>query len=114
MKTFSDVLTDAASPVIVLDDQGIVTSINDAFKNEYGWRDEDLLGRSVSIIIPPALRQAHHVGFSRFLSTETPTLLSKPIQLPIVCQNGQERTVEHCIVAEKLDGKWRFAATIRP
>lgn len=112
MKTIDDLLQENNIPVVVLDDQGRITFINEVFEREYGWKKDELLGQSVGSIIPASMRQAHHVGFSRFLTTGTPTLLGKPLQLPILFKNGQQKNAEHCIIAEKQDGKWRFAATI--
>ena len=114
MKSVDDMLKEQAVPVIVLDKEGVITFVNEAFEKEYGWKKSELLKASVYVIIPTALRQAHNIGFSRFLSTETPTLLEKPLRLPILCKDGQQRDAEHVIVADKQEGAWRFAATIRP
>lgn len=101
-------------PVISDDHRGYVTAINDRFREVYGWEAADLVGSPLSAIIPKAFRDAHHLGFSRFVTTGQPTLLEQPLQLKIVARDGRELEAEHYVVAEESDGAWIFAATIRP
>jgi hypothetical protein len=56
----------------------------------------------------------HHLGFSRFLSTQKSTILNHPLQLKGVTKAGQEIEAEHFIVAEQHQGQWVFAATLHP
>lgn len=96
-----------------MDEEGRIFFINEAFEREYGWNRADVLGQPITVIIPPKMRDVHHIGFSRFLKTENATLLEKPLNLPVLCKDGRILDAEHFLCAEKTDGKWRFAATIR-
>jgi len=100
-------------PVIVTDDEGIVTYVNAQFEKELGWSADEALGESVTMVIPENLRDAHNMGFSRFLATEKPTLLEQKISLKTVNKSGEEFDAEHFIIAEKIDGDWQFAASIK-
>lgn len=100
--------------VVVTDDQGIFTYVNSKFEQDFGWTVEEAVGQSMVMIIPENLRDAHNMGFSRFLSTETPTLLEQNLKLKAVNKSDDEFDAEHFIIAEKIDGKWNFAATIKP
>jgi len=88
--------------------------VNSAFEAAYGWEEEELLGKVITIIMPPHMRDAHNFGFSRFLTTEVSKIQGKPLPLPVNCKDGTIKNAEHFIVGEKKDGKWRFAATITP
>ncbi len=100
-------------PVVIVNSLGIITYVNGAFEDAMGWESPAILGRSLTLIIPEYLRDAHNLGFSRFLTTEQPTLLEHPIQLKAVDRNGREFVAEHFIIAEKVDGEWCFGATIK-
>lgn len=100
-------------PAILVNDKGFVTDINIAFSNAYGYTKDILVGKPLSTIIPENLQAAHHIGFSRFLNTEKPTLLKQPLQLAVQHASGAVLIAEHCIYAEKLDNQWVFAATIK-
>lgn len=101
-------------PVIAADHRGFITQINDQFREAYGWTAADLVGKPLPTIIPTRFHDAHHSGFARFLTTEIPRILGRPYELPIVTKDGRELSAEHFIVASVSDGRWEFAALIRP
>lgn len=99
-------------PVVAIDQESIFTFINKSFEDEYGWKSDELIGKSVTMIMPEYMRSAHIVGFSRFLATETSELLNKPLALKIKYKNGAEKVSDHYIMGEKRDNRWRFSAII--
>lgn len=101
-------------PVVVADEKGLITEVNDLFCEVFGWSRAEAIGRPLSSIIPPDLRDAHHLGFSRFLVTGQTTILGKPLPLKAVRRDGTVFEAEHVIAGERRDGAWVFAATIRP
>ena len=111
-KTISELALQNHTPVIMIDDRGIITFVNAKFENTYLWLSSKLLGKLLVTIIPSALHDAHNMGFSRFLTTEQPTLLGKPLALSIVKGDGTECEAIHTILGEKKDGQWVFLATI--
>lgn len=112
--TYKDILREKELPAIAIDHNSMITMVNEAFEKVYGWSEEELLGKSVTEIIPPYLRDAHQIGFARFMTTEQATLLGVKIPLKILYRDGTIRDAEHYIVGEKKDNQWCFAATIRP
>ena len=79
------------------------------------WAEGQLVGESISAILPPSFREFHHAGFARFQLTESSKVVGHPLTLATVCSDGSEVQSEHYIVAEKYpDGSWSFAATLRP
>lgn len=107
-----DILKEEKIPSVAIDEQGIFFHVNAAFEKAYGWSSDDLLGKVITMIMPPHMRDAHNFGFSRFLTTEVSKIQGIPLPLPIQCKDGTIFDAEHFIVGEKKNGKWRFAATI--
>jgi len=99
-------------PVVALDQASLFTYINKPFTDEYGWTEAELVGKSVVEIMPEHMRSGHNIGFSRFLATEKSELLNKQLPLKVRYKDGREMLSNHFIVADKLDGKWVFAAVI--
>lgn len=114
MKTLADMKQEVAMPVIIADHQGFVTYINGQFEKIFGWTRNEVIGQPLTIIIPINLRDSHHMGFSRFLSTGAPTLLNRALTLKAVTKAGREMDCEHFIVAEQEQNQWVFGATLRP
>jgi PAS domain S-box-containing protein len=108
------VLQETSVPVVLVDHRGLITQVNPRFEEVFGWHRSEILGKPLSTIIPKTFRDAHHVGFSRFLTTGKGTLLGRPVTLPAVAKDGRVFDAEHLIVAEQREGHWVFAATIRP
>jgi len=102
-------------PFVRADAAGNIVEFNQRFALVYGWRDGELIGESISAILPPSFREFHHAGFARFQLTESSKVVGHPLTLATICRDGSEVQSEHYIVAEKHnDGTWSFAATLRP
>lgn len=101
-------------PFVLADHQGLIEEINPRFAQVYGWLPEDLRGQSLSLILPGAFRDAHHLGFSRFQITGEAVVLNHPLRLMTVCKDGREIESEHFIVAQRRGDAWAFAATLEP
>jgi PAS domain S-box-containing protein len=114
MKTIDEARGVKDLPVIIANHQGIVVDVNELFEAVFGWKRSEIVGSTLAAIIPENLRDAHHLGFSRFLATGTPSLLNQPLALRAVTKDGREFDAEHYIIAEESNGEWKFAATIRP
>ena len=111
-ETVDEVLGLHDDPVIGVDEYGIITFINDSFTEVYGWTQQDLVGKSLTLIMPEKFREAHEFGFSRFLATEQARITAKELPLEITSKDGTAQLAEHYILADKKDGHWRFGATI--
>ncbi len=114
MKTIDELRSQETLPSILADEQGLITYVNQNFQDVFGWRFDEIVGKSLTIIIPPNLHDAHHLGFSRFITTAKPTLLNQPLKLKAVRKDGKIFEAEHVILAEQYENKWIFGATIRP
>ena len=113
MLTIDSLKAETHIPVIIVDHLGIVAHINQIFTKEFGWQKDVLIGETLTTIIPDNLKDAHHMGFSRFLLTGKPTILNQPLKLKILTGDGKEADAEHFIIAEKINGNWVFGAKIK-
>lgn len=111
---FQTVAQEQSLPAVMIDHNSLFVRVNKAFESVYGWTEKDLLGKSVTEIIPAYLRDAHMIGFSRFLVTEEVTLMGKYLPLEILYKDGTIRDAMHYIIGNKKSGEWQFAATIEP
>jgi PAS domain S-box-containing protein len=101
-------------PVVLADHTGCITYVNRQFVSVFGWAEAEVLRKPLSVLIPMTMRDAHNLGFSRFLTTGKPTLLNQPLELNALAKSGQEIGAEVTIVAEEQEGHWTFGATLRP
>src|ERR1017187_7315031 len=85
-------------PVIAINQSNLITFSNDAFSTLFGWTKDELHFQPVSMIMPEYLRDAHKIGFSRFLATEKAVILGIPLDLEILYKDGTVNKAEHYIV----------------
>jgi PAS domain S-box-containing protein len=108
-------LRDSGLPFIAANRLGMVYEINEAFEATFGWARRDLVGESLSLILPEAHKMSHQLAFSRFQLPPTESaVLGHPLQLATRCADGKEIVSEHFIIAEERAGEWYFAATLKP
>ncbi|MCF6777032.1 PAS domain S-box protein [Thiotrichales bacterium 19X7-9] len=112
--TFQEIKNNQTVPVIIANELGIVTFVNDQFSHVFGWSYDEIEGEPLTLIIPEHLHDAHHLGFARFVTTGKGNILGKALELLAVDKQGKEFKAEHIICAEKVDGKWQIAASIMP
>lgn len=112
-KNFQDLTQESENPVVIADDQGFVVYINPPFTETYLW-NEDLIGKTLADIIPINFHDSHNLGFSRFRMTEISHVANHPINAMVITQDGRSLLSEHYITAQQIEGKWYFAAQLRP
>ncbi len=108
-------LKESGLPFITANRLGMVCEINEAFEAVFGWAPRDLIGESLSQILPEAHKMSHQLAFSRFQLPPTQSaILGHPLRLATRCADGTELISEHFIIAEERSGEWFFAATLKP
>ena len=113
MTGIDQLMSESEVPVVISDHRGTITHVNESFRKVFHWKSEDLIGKALTVLIPPNLRDAHQIGFSRFYVTGTGTLLDQALDLKILTGDGKEVSAEHTISAERIDGEWVLGARIR-
>jgi len=114
MTTIKELRDTTDLPVVIANQNGLITYINARFEKTFHWTASELIGKSLTTIIPEKLHDAHNLGFSRFIKTNKPTLLNRKLTLKLLTGDGTEVETEHFIIAEKEDDIWIFGAIISP
>ncbi|MBA3653344.1 MAG: PAS domain S-box protein [Actinobacteria bacterium] len=111
----ASVVTEADLGVIAADDANRIIAISQPLAAALLWEPEDLVGRRVVSVIPPALREAHVAGFSRHLNTGEAHVLGVPLDLPVLRKDGSELRCRFLVErAPANDGRAVYLAWIEP
>jgi PAS domain-containing protein len=100
--------------VVVANKEGNVIDVNSHFEAIFGWTAAEIVGQSITVILPPFFQDSHNLGFARFSATGESKVLNHPLNLKAVTKDQREIESEHFIIAEKQGDEWVFAATLRP
>ncbi len=85
----------ALDAVILIDGVGLIVDWNPAAERIFGWRRDEVLGRSLAdCIIPEELRAAHNRGLAHLKATGEGPILGKRLELPAVRRDGTKFPVE--------------------
>jgi PAS domain S-box-containing protein len=108
------VLETALDAIVVIDDDGNVIEFNPAAERMFGYARAEALGRDLgTLVVPPALREAHWAGISRYLRDRTPHMIGRRVEISAVRSDGSEFPVELVIQAVEVDGAVTFTGYIR-
>jgi PAS domain S-box-containing protein len=111
----SDLVVDSERGVIAADEANRIVAISRPLADLLGWDPAELTGRRVVTVIPPSLREAHVVGFSRHLTTGETHVLGVPLILPMLRKDGSE--LRCCVLVEPATtgpGRSIYLAWISP
>lgn len=89
------VIADTASDAIVtIDEHSTMLFVNRATEKIFGYAREELIGQSLTMLMPDYLRQVHSAGLQRYLTTGERHISWEAVDLPGLHKNGHEIPIE--------------------
>ncbi len=70
--SFEALFNYATIGIIVTDEKGIISNFNKQAKNDFGYTKEEVLGKPIEILIPPALKTKHEQYREGYYKNPTP------------------------------------------
>ena len=107
-------LAESTSEAIVIGDgDGRVTSWNRAAQAIFGYTEEEMLGRSLTRLMPERFRAAHRAGLARVRDSGQSRLVGSSVELVGLARDGREFPIELSLATwETAKGRF-FSGIIR-
>lgn len=103
------VLESALDSIVTMGRDGRITDFNPAAEKTFGWRRDQILGRTVAeTIIPPELREAHERGLAHFIKTGEGRVLGRRIEMIGMRADGTRFPTELAIAVSRVPGHEPF------
>lgn len=99
--------------IITSDESKCITSWSKGAKNIFGYEDEEVIGKTISIIIPQKLHKSHEQGMERMNSGGPPRVIGKTVELEGVRKDGSVFPLELTLGFWSSDNKKYYSAIIR-
>ena len=80
--------------LVVIDAGGVITFVNKAAEQMFGYERAEMVGQTLDLIIPPRLRGAHHAGVMRVGSGSPSRLSGKTVEVAALRRDGSEFPIE--------------------
>ncbi|MBL8474091.1 MAG: PAS domain S-box protein [Rhodocyclaceae bacterium] len=110
-RTLVEVAPDA---IIVIDERGVIEQINPAGALLFGYRNDELIGRSVSALMPEPHRSAHLSYLARYLAGGKPSLIGTGRDVQAVRKDGSPVSVHVRVGVQRTKGgQIRFVGCVR-
>lgn len=97
-----DVLDAAPDAIVVVDGRGTVVLVNSEAQRMLGYTRDELLGRSVDLLVPEAARAAHALHRAHYAEAAAVRPMARETELTVRLADGAELPVE--ISLSPLDG----------
>ncbi len=86
-----EVLPDA---LLVVDELGVIQKVNESVFPVFGYRDFELVGKTIDILMPGSVRDGHRSNVSKYFSDPQSRKMGSGLQLKAVHKNGVEIFVD--------------------
>jgi PAS domain S-box-containing protein len=107
------VLDSVFDGVVSIDERGILKSVNRAAEQMFGWTNDEILGRNISILMPVPFQSQHDGLLKRYIDTGQPDILGYERQLPACRKNGEIFTIELRLAEVCIEETRLFTGIIR-
>lgn len=101
------ILKTAADGIVTIDDRGIVLSMNPAVEKIFGYTPEEVIGRNVSMLMPPPYEHEHDGYIQRYLHTGQARIIGIGREVVGQRKNGEIFPID-LAVSEVRDGENRY------
>src|SRR6267142_1757002 len=93
-ETYRVVVEAASDAIVSIDDGGTIRFANPATERIFGYKSSELIGKSLTVLMPEFLRAGHEKGLKRYLATGQRHMNWQGTELTALRKNGQEFQVE--------------------
>lgn len=101
-KKLRSVIDGAFDAIITIDPAGLLVEFNPAAERIFGYKKEEVMGKSMSeAIIPARYRTAHHAGHRQYVTSGVTHIFNQRIEMVAMRADGSEFPIELTLTALK-------------
>ena len=103
----------APDPILTINEDSVILYANLAAERVFGYTREELIGHSLTMLMPEPIRQHHLDGLARYIATGERRIEWQRIRVPIISGSGAEIPVEVSFGEFEWEGRRLFSGFLR-
>ena len=110
---FRSVTQSAVYAIVAADAKGEIISWNNGAQNIFGYEEADVLGKSLTILMPEVYRTAHLGGMERYARTGEAHVIGRTVEVHGLRRGGEEFPLELSLTSWKSGKETFYSGIIR-
>ena len=110
---FRSVAITSRDTIIMADEDGVITYFNPGAEQTFAYDAREVIGHSLTTLMPERFRDGHRRGFARYIATGESNVLGRTIELTGRRKDGSEFPLELSLSSWDRNGGLAFAGIIR-
>src|ERR671922_1660557 len=106
------IIESAVDGIVVIDSQGRIESFNPAAERLFGYRESEMLGRNVSVLMPPPYRDEHDGYMQRYLREGSPRIIGIGREVQGLKRDGTVFPVHLSVGEMAVDGERKYTGIL--
>ena len=108
----ASILDNASDGIITINESGLVETFNNAAETLFQYREEEVLGKSVNMLMPHLARDEHDNYIARYLETGLQHIIGSEVNVNAQRKDGAVFPMSIKVSELVLDGKRYFTAIV--
>lgn len=110
---FYSIIDSATDAIINANERGVIIFFNPAAEEIFGYDSEEVMGKSLTILMPEKHREDHEAGFRRYLETGEEHVIGETVELEGERKNGDVFPIELSLSTWNVGQQTFFTGVIR-
>ncbi len=106
------ILESAAEAIITINDQGAIRSFNRAAEVMFDYKETDILGENVKILMPSPYREEHDKYLTSYMKTRKKNMIGEKKEEIAIRKNGEIFPIDLSVSQVRADGELLFTGLI--
>ena len=112
-RRLNGILDTVVDAIITIDERGLVQSFNKAAERIFGWEAEEVLGRSINLLMPKRQRHRHDGHIDHYLKTGERKIIGIGREEMGMRKDGSEFPIDLAVSELRLGSRILFTGVIR-
>ena len=111
--TVHAIIESATDAIVTADSEGVIVTWNPAATSMFGYAADEVIGRSLTVLVPERFHAAHTAGMARVVATGETRIIGTTVQVAGVHRDGHEFPIELSLATWMTEGSRFFSGIIR-